>query len=490
MKIRTLSRLLLQALTGLAAAGAWPQAGAQPPAPLADPLPAPIPPSQAEVALTTVMSGLVSPVAAAVAPGDRRHLYVADQTGQVWRMRTSSKDGHDGHDDHEGEDEHDRDHRRGAAKPELFLDLSALLVSPLGLGPRRFDERGLLGIAFHPQFRYNGLFYTFTSQPARPGPDFSTMPAGVAPNCQSVVTEWRVKHPGRRGSAVDPGSARELMRIDKPQFNHNGGALAFGADHMLYISVGDGGGADDEGVSHAPQGNAQSLAPRNVLGKILRIDPLGRNARNGQYGIPPDNPFVDKHGADEIYAYGFRNPFRMSVDRDGRLIVGDVGQNAIEEVDVVTAGANYGWRIKEGSFLFDSGGPDAPGFVFADSPGLPARLTDPVAQYDHTDSAGGEPVRVAVIGGYVYHGDALRRLRGQYVFGDYAGRASPPQGHLFVLGRNSRIENLVPAGRQRFDLALLGFGQDAEGELYVLANDTGTLLGQTGVVMKLVRPRR
>ena len=492
MKIRTLSRMLIPALAGIAAATAGSGAFAQQPVPLPDPIPAPIPRSDARVALETVMTGLVSPVAAAVAPGERRHLYVADQVGQVWRIHTAVR-GDDG--DAHGDKEHDDDDRSGrgvgAQQPELFLDVRSLLISPLGLGPTRFDERGLLGIAFHPQFRHNGLFYTFTSQPARANPDFSTMPEGVAPNCQSVVTEWRVKRPGKGRSAVDLSSARELMRIDKPQFNHNGGALAFGADHMLYVSLGDGGGADDEGVGHAPEGNAQSLAPGNVLGKLLRIDPLGRNAANGNYGIPPDNPFVGKPGADEIFAYGFRNPFRMSIDRDGRIIVGDVGQNAIEEVDVVTAGGNYGWRIKEGSFLFDTAGPSAPGFVFADSPGLPATLVDPIAQYDHADSADGPVTRVAVIGGYVYRGDRLRGLRGQYVFGDYAGRGAPsPQGHLFVMGRNNRIENLVPTNRDPFDLAVLGFGQDARGELYVLANDSGTLLGQTGVVMKMVRGRR
>ncbi|MBQ5950186.1 PQQ-dependent sugar dehydrogenase [Massilia sp. ST3] len=312
----------------------------------------------------------------------------------------------------------------------------------------------------------------------------------MAPNSQSVLTEWRVQRPGRRNSAVDLGSARELVRIDKPQFNHNGGALAFGADQMLYVSVGDGGGADDEGVGHAPEGNAQSLAPGNVLGKILRIDPLGRNAANGKYGVPPDNPFVNKPGADEIFAYGFRNPFRMSFDPSGRLVVGDVGQNAVEEVDVVTAGGNYGWRIKEGSFLFDPAGPAAPGFVHADSPGLPAGLVDPIAQYDHADA--GQPAsRVAVIGGYLYRSHKLRGLEGRHVFGDYAGTAGPaPNGHLFVLGRNNRVEKLVPVNRVPFGLAVLGFAQDQRGELYVLANGTGTLLGKTGVVMKLVRARR
>jgi len=253
------------------------------------------------------------------------------------------------------------------------------------------------------------------------------------------------------------------------------------------VALGDGGGADDEGVGHAPEGNAQSLAPGNVLGKILRIDPLGRNAANGRYGIPPDNPFVGKPGADEIFAYGFRNPFRMSFDGDGRLIAGEVGQNAIEEVDVVTAGANYGWRVKEGTFLFDTAGPTAPGFVVADSPGLPAGLTDPIAQYDHTDAAGQPAARTAVIGGFVYRGHQLRQLRGQYVFGDYSGTGG---GHLFVLGRNHQVQNLVAANRDPLGLAVLGFARDDRDELYLLASSTGTLLGKTGVVMKLVRAPR
>jgi len=478
MKPSTMFRILMPALAGMVATAA----GAQAPVPLADPIPGQLAQSHARVALETVVSGLVSPVAAAVAPGDRRHLYVADQIGLVWRVHIASRV-EDGDDDDEDD--------AGSRQPERFLDVRSLLVSPLGLGPGKFDERGLLGIAFHPQFRFNGLFYTFTSQPVKGAADFSTMPAGAAPNCQSVVTEWRVQRPGRRNSPVDLGSARELMRIDKPQFNHNGGAIVFGPDQMLYISLGDGGAGDDEGVGHVPGGNAQSLAPGNVLGKILRIDPLGRNAANGKYGIPADNPFVNRQGADEIFAYGFRNPFRMSFDPLGRLIVGDVGQNQIEEVDVVTAGGNYGWRIKEGTFLFDTGGPDAPGFVHADSPGLPAGLIDPIAQYDHADGAGAPPSRVAVIGGYVYRGNRLQQLKGQYVFGDYSGRGGPtPQGHLFVLGRNNRVENLTPVNRNPFDLAVLGFAQDQRGELYLLANGSGTLLGTTGVVMKFVRARR
>lgn len=468
------ARRLMQLITGAALAAAIQGQALAQQVPLADPIPGPIPASPVQVGLETVMTGLVSPVAGAVAPGDRTHLYVADQAGQVWRVPIANRE--------DGDDDDNAANRQ----PELFLDVSNLLV-PLGLGPGKYDERGLLGIAFHPQFKFNGLFYTFTSQPVKGAADFSTMPAGAAPNCQSVVTEWRVQRPGRRNSPVDPASARELLRIDKPQFNHNGGALAFGPDQMLYVALGDGGGADDEGVGHAPEGNAQSLAPGNVLGKILRIDPLGRNAANGRYGIPSDNPFVGKPGADEIFAYGFRNPFRMSFDGGGRLIAGDVGQNMIEEVDVVTAGANYGWHVKEGTFLFDGAGLNAPGFVYTDSPGLPAGLTDPIAQYDHTDAAGQPAARTAVIGGFVYRGHQLRQLRGQYVFGDYSGGGG---GHLFVLGRNNQVQNLVAANRDPLGLAVLGFARDDRDELYLLASSTGTLLGKTGVVMKLVRAPR
>jgi glucose/arabinose dehydrogenase len=181
-----------------------------------------------------------------------------------------------------------------------------------------------------------------------------------------------VVDPEARALVLDPASARELLRIDKPQFNHNGGTPVFGPDGMLYVAVGDGGAANDVGVGHAPGGNGQSLAPGNVLGKILRIDPLGRDSGNGRYGIPEENPVLGA-GVDEVWAWGFRNPFRMSFDRrTGRLWVGEVGQNDLEEVDVVRPGRNYGWPIKEGTFLFDSHG-----FVTADSPGAPAGLVRP-----------------------------------------------------------------------------------------------------------------
>ena len=447
--------------------------------PLEDPIPGFIPASTVTVDLKTIATGLISPVTGAVAPGDNEHIYVADQVGKLYRIQVG--------------------HKKSAGTPTVFLDVSSRLVK-LGLFSINYDERGFLGIAFHPDFERNGLLYTFTSEPVKGVADFSTQPADVAPNCQSVITEWRVGRPGQENGAVDTTSARELMRIDKPYFNHNGGTLAFGPDNMLYISLGDGGNANDVGVGHAPGGNAQSLAPGNVLGKILRINPLGRNSANGKYGVPADNPLVGKTGAGEIFAWGLRNPYRMSFDKQtGKLWVADVGQNDIEEIDVVVKGGNYGWPIKEGTFLFDNngGGVDAHGFVYKNSPRLPAGLIDPIAEYDHSDhegTPGDVESRVGVIGGFVYQGDKIKALRGQYVFGDYSGELFTPlqgKGHLYTLGKNNRIETLQLFGRSSLGLAVLGWAYDHDGELYLLASSSGTLNlvnGQpSGVVLKLTK---
>jgi glucose/arabinose dehydrogenase len=464
-------RRMLEAAVFAATLAAVPAAAATK---LADPIPAPIEASDVTVALETVASGLVAPVAATFAPHRRDKLYVVDQTGPIWAVDLSDDD----------------DDGKGALPRRiLFADLSSRLV-PLGLFGIHYDERGLLGLAFHPHFKKNGLLYTFSSEPVKGQADFSTQPPGVPANCHSVVTEWRVFDPKDDDATVDPASARELMRIDKPQFNHNGGALAFGPDGMLYISIGDGGAADDQGVGHAPGGNGQSLAPGNLLGKILRIDPLGKNSANGRYGIPRDNPFRGA-GVDEVFAYGFRNPFRISFDRrTGDLYVADVGQNDIEEVDVVRAGGNYGWPIKEGTFLFDANG-TAPGFVFADSPGAPAGLADPIAEYDHASLVAGVPEGIAAVGGFVYRGHEIRELRGHYVFGDYSRAFAQPQGRLLVLqpGRCGSVprcvEELRIAGMPTLGWAVLGFGEDARGELYLLANRTGVVFDTTGAVLRI-----
>jgi glucose/arabinose dehydrogenase len=285
------------------------------------------------------------------------------------------------------------------------------------------------------------------------------------------------------------------MRIDKPEFNHNAGTLAFGPDGRLYVSVGDGGFGDDQGPGHVDGGNAQSLAPGNVLGKILRIDPRGKNSANGQYGVPATNPFVGRAGADEIYSYGLRNPYRMSFDAvSGKLYAVDTGQNEIEEVDVIRAGANYGWHTKEGTFTFDPGSPGSPddGVVIANRPHQPAGLTDPIAEYDHT-GANGTVNGEAAVGGFVYRGRRVPQLAGRYVFGDYSRNADEGQtgGRLFIVTPSGpvtdRVRVLADSQTRNGDvpLFLLGFGRDSRGELYVLGNTSGGVSGRTGVVQRI-----
>ena len=407
--------------------------------------------------LETIATGLTAPNSGAFAPGRDQQLFIADQIGIVWALDLIT------------------------GEKTVFLDLADRLVTLGVAGPGSFDERGLLGIAFHSQFADNGLFYTYSSEPVAGPADVSTLPAGTVANHQSVIHEWRVSDPTAPGAVVDPASVRELLRIDQPQFNHNGGALHFGLDERLYIAVGDGGAADDQGVGHSPIGNGQDLS--NPLGAILRIDPLGANSANGQYGVPLDNPFVGQDRVvQEIFAYGFRNPFRFSFDRQtGALYVADVGQNDVEEVNIVTAGGNYGWPFKEGAFFFDPNG-EGNGFVTDQDPGnRPAGLIDPLAQYDHDEGQ-------AIIGGTVYRGRSIPWLRGRYVFGDLAGTIN--SGRLFVLDRRNRINELPLVKQQSLGMSLLGFGEDADGELYVLANTTGVPFGDTGVVQRMMRAGR
>jgi glucose/arabinose dehydrogenase len=224
-----------------------------------------------------------------------------------------------------------------------------------------------------------------------------------------------------------------------------------------------------------------------VLGKILRIDPNGSNSANGEYGIPSDNPFVGSRGADEIWAYGLRNPWRMSFDPvTGKLWTADTGQNNIEEVDVVRRAGNFGWRVKEGTFLFHPASASSSDDSFV-TRGDVLGLREPVAEYDHTalhDEINGE----AAIGGYVYRGAAVPQLAGRYVFGDYAHEADEgiPSARLFTLDRSGdaahRVRIVLVDGSDDFPLFLLGFATSVDGELYVLANSTGTLAGRTGVL--------
>lgn len=317
----------------------------------------------------------------AVAPGDTVNLYAVTQGGRILRFANRA--------DVSGE-------------PAVFLDISAAV--------RTEGEQGLLGLAFHPQYASNRLFYVYYS------------PAGGARRTR--LSRFTAN---AAGSGVVPGSEAPLLEIAQPDFsNHKGGGLQFGADGMLYVAVGDGGGSGD------PGNNAQNLA--SLLGKILRLTPEG--------GIPPGNPFVGSSGArGEIWAWGFRNPWRISFD-GATLWAADVGQNTLEEIDVVQAGGNYGWRVFEGSQRFNSGDP------------VPAGHVLPVFQYGH---GGGN---CSITGGYVYRGAALAAtLAGRYIYADFCSGAV---WALRVNGSDTQNEQIGALGESP-----TSFGRDHAGELYL-----------------------
>lgn len=428
-----------------------------------DPIPALIQKGDVTVGLSTVADGFVDPVGAVTAPGQDDTLFVVEQRGKIWAV--------DQDDDH-------------ASSPRLFADLgpSGLNLGCFGIN---YDERGLFGVAFSPDYKKSGLVYTYQSQP----PAGTVAPPANAcnatqPDHDNVVTEWRVNNPRSDHATVDPASSREVLRMQHPQFNHNGGELRFGPEGLLYISVGDGGNADDQGPGHAPGGNAQDKG--SLLGKILRINP--RRSGSLPYTVPSGNPFVGQAGArGEIFALGFRNPYKMSFDAKSRkLYVADVGQNDVEEVDLVTSGQNYGWPLKEGTFAFDQNGA-ANGFVTADV--VTGPFVDPIAEYDHcvgpvpTTQVGPCPLKegVAIVGGFVYRGEEIKELRGHYVFAEYSTDFFASAGRLLYLDDSNQVKELRIDGQAALGLGVLGMGQDSDGELYVLGK-SGAVPGNAGVV--------
>ena len=291
---------------------------------------------------------------------------------------------------------------------ETFLDLGNIPTS---------SEQGLLGFTFHPDFKSNGFFYVFYTPVTR------------------VARVSRFTVPRTDSGLADTDSELVILEIPQPRTNHNGGQLTFGNDGYLYISVGDGGGAGDT------NGNAQNRT--NLLGSILRID-VDTTQENMNYSIPPNNPFVDEPDfRREIYAYGFRNPWRMSFDNQtNKLWVGDVGQNAMEEIDVTELGENYGWNLYEGTNCF-SGDCNDSGFV------------DPVFEYAHDNGDR------SITGGYVYRGAENPSIIGKYVYGDFVS------GRIWAFDEADGNNTLVAETR----LGIASFGTDAGQELYVCAFD-------------------
>lgn len=431
------------------------------------------------VRLQTVATGLSAPDYATFAPGDASRLYVVEQNGLLRVLQN------------------------GVLQAAPALDMRSLVSPPL-VATNANDERGFLGLAFHPGFANPGsagygTLYTYASMalPAGTAPTFAA-PNGASQGYQNVVSEWKMNLGTHQ---VDPNSRRDLVSFGKNANNHNGGTIAFGPDNYLYLGLGDGGNARDVGASHIePGGNAQNLT--TPLGKLLRFDPLNPSlttgsadavSANGQYRIPVSNPFASFSGVvRETFAYGFRNPYRFAFDRTdlgghGDLILADVGQGTVEEIDRVVAGGNYGWAIKEGDFLFDR----TTGRV-SDTPqrGTPAGLIDPIQgtlgtlEYDHGDG-------ISITGGFVYRGQAIPQLDGKYVFGDLALRNAPPRvdGRLFYADLVTGVINEFQLpdyadGRLPNGLTVHGFGEDAAGELYALVTNTPAN-GSGGMVLQI-----
>ena len=327
--------------------------------------------------LQPVLSGLSSPLLVTNAGDGSRRLFIVEQPGRIKVLGA------------------------GQTTATVFLDIS----DRVAFG----GEQGLLGLAFHPLYRINGRFFV----------DYTRKSDGA-----TVIAEYQRTGNGLTASRTE----RILLVIPQPYANHNGGMLAFGQDGFLYIGMGDGGSAND------PQQRAQNV--NELLGKILRIGVDGAMP----YAIPTDNPYVGKTGRDEIFAIGLRNPFRFSFDRaTGQLLVGDVGQGAWEEVDIVTRGANMGWRVMEGNHCTN-----------LEPTCGPAGFTAPIAEYDH--SLG----RCSITGGYVYRGARKVFPTGTYVFGDYC------TGEIFTLSGGVTTKVLDTT------MNISSFGEDESGELYVV----------------------
>ncbi len=411
-----------------------------------------------------IADGLVSPLGVVTAPDDSKRLFIIDQIGKIWIVDAN-----------------------GTKMPTPFLDVSSKLV-PLSPG---YDERGLLGLAFHPDYKNNGKFYIYYTLPPRPGgPE-----GGGSWNNLSRIAEFKVD-PGNANMA-NMSSERVLLDLDDPQSNHNGGTLAFGWDGYLYISIGDGGGADDVAPGHVEDwyktnagGNGQDIEA-NLFGNVLRLDV---NAGD-PYGIPADNPFVGKPGKDEIWAYGFRNPYRFSFDMGGAhwMYLGDAGQVLYEEIDVVTRGGNYGWNVKEGTHCFNAADneKELPGGC-PTMDNLGNKLIDPVIELNNAENPKGG-IAITIIGGNVYRGKAMPWLSGKYIFGSFARSEDKADAELFMAtprGLNGGLWNFEELTLKNYPdnlkHYLKGFGQDWSGELYIAVSGMLGPSGNTGQIWKLV----
>ncbi|XP_056403255.1 HHIP-like protein 1 isoform X2 [Hyla sarda] len=395
-----------------------------------------------QLCLEEVANGLQNPVAMVHANDGTHRFFVAEQVGLVWTYLPD---------------------RSRLEKP--FLNISqAVLTSPW-----EGDERGFLGIVFHPNFKHNGKVYVYYS---------------VEIGFDEIIriSEFRVSTHDM--NTVDHSSERIILEVEEPASNHNGGEILFGDDGFLYIFIGDGGMAGDP---FGKFGNAQNKS--TLLGKVLRID-VNHNNHGPLYRIPPDNPFVnDPSARPEVYAYGVRNMWRCSFDRGdpqtkegkGRLFCGDVGQNKFEEVDIVEKGKNYGWRAREGFSCYDKK-------LCANS-----SLDDvlPIFAYPHK-------LGKSVTGGYVYRGCEYPNLNGLYIFGDFmSGRlmalkenqnTGEWQYHEICMGMGQTC--MFPGLINNYYQYIISFAEDEAGELYFMSTGIPSATSPTGVVYKIIDTSR
>lgn len=434
--------------------------GTEEPSPTPTSAPEPTATPEPVVGLELVAEGLKAPVDLVSAEDGSGRLFIIDQVGLI-RILT-------------GEDE---------LLDAPFLDIRDRVV---GLTPD-YDERGLLGLAFSPNYEESGVFYVYYSAPLRP-----EAPSGW--NHTSRLSAFEVSDTDQ--NRADPESEQVLLQVDQPQSNHNGGKIAFGPDGYLYVALGDGGGANDVGTGHvedwyeANRGGSGQDVTENLLGSIVRIDVEGGDP----YAVPEDNPFVGEEGLDEIWAYGFRNPYRFSFDAGGdrQLFVADVGQNLWEEVNVVTQGGNYGWNVKEGTHCFSPETPNQPPDQCPETEPGGKPLIDPIIEYPNGNPPDG--LGLAVVGGYVYRGDELPGFEGRYVFGDWGRSFALGNGTLFVAWPPEEEDGLWPFEELRIATRddgrlgefLLALGQDAENELYALTSGTPGPLAEAGRVYQIV----
>jgi len=378
--------------------------------------------------LKPFLTGLDRPVLIRSAKDGSKRLFIVQQTGIIKVLQP------------------------GSNTPTTFINLSSKIVVPVVVG----DERGLLGMTFSPQFATNGKFYV----------NYTRSGDGT-----TVVAEYKTSTGNGTSNTGDITTERILFTVPQPFTNHNGGMVEFGPDGFLYIGMGDGGSANDPGA------RAQNKA--QLLGKVLRIDPNVPEGSSPQYAIPPTNPFTGAGTArcdtgsttngticQEIWTYGMRNPWRWSFDRGGtnQLYLADVGQDAIEELDIITGGGNYGWRVYEGLQCTNldpqlcSGG------------ATPITKIDPYFQYSHASG------RCSVTGGYVYRGTQGSLPNGAYTFADYC------TGEIWMWQNNAQVL-LQDTPRQ-----VISFGEDEDGEIYVCYANIGAASG-TGQIDKITRSK-